>query len=130
MKIYKKLENFVGLLPNFSYFFSSNIISYFFSFFFIIIFARSYSSVDFGKFTIAQTIFFLIYSVSFSNIHYYLNKILSIKFQDRRKDIGSCFIITFYTSVMLYIFLAFSLTILNIDQELRYLILLLNLYVP
>jgi len=127
MKIYKKLENFAGIVPNFSYFFSSNIISYFFSFFFIIIFARNYSPVDFGKFTIAQTIFFLFYSISFSNIHYYLNKILSTKFQDRRKDIGSSFIITFYSSVVLYVFLAFLLTLLNIDDGLRNLILVLNL---
>ena len=127
MKIYKKLENFAGILPNFSYFFSSNIISYFFSFFFIIIFARNYSSVDFGKFTVAQTIFFLFYSISFSNIHYYLNKILSTRFQDRRKDIGSSFIITFYSSVALYIFLGFLLTLLNIDNDLRNLILVLNL---
>ena len=127
MKIYKKLENFAGIVPNFSYFFSSNIISYFFSFFFIIIFARNYSSVDFGKFTVAQTIFFLFYSISFSNIHYYLNKILSTRFQDRRKDIGSSFIITFYSSVALYIFLGFLLTLLNIDNDLRNLILVLNL---
>ncbi len=127
MKIYKKLENFAGIVPNFSYFFSSNIISYFFSFFFIIIFARNYSSVDFGKFTIAQTIFFLFYSVSFSNIHYYLNKALSTKFQDRRKDIGSSFIITFYSSIVLYIFLAFLLTLFDIENNFRNLILILNL---
>ena len=127
MKIYKNLENFVGIIPNFSYFFSTNIISYFFSFFFIILFARNYSPQAFGEFTIAQTIFFLFYSVSFSNIHYYLNKILSIKFQDRRKDIGSCFVITFYSSVLLYFFLAFVLTFIDIDQNFKNLILVLNL---
>ena len=127
MKIYKNLENFVGVIPNFSYFFSSNVISYFFSFFFIILFARNYSPQAFGEFTIAQTIFFLFYAVSFSNIHYYLNKILSTKFQDRRKDIASCFIITFYSSVSLYVFLAFVLTFLNISQELKNLVLILNL---
>ena len=127
MKIYKNLENFVGVIPNFSYFFSSNVISYFFSFFFIILFARNYSPQSFGEFTIAQTIFFLFYAISFSNIHYYLNKILSLKFQDRRKDLGSCFIITFYSSVTLYIFLAFFLTFVKIDQELKNLILVLNL---
>jgi len=127
MKIYKNLENFVGIIPNFSYFFSTNTISYFFSFFFIILFARNYSPQAFGEFTIAQTIFFLFYSVSFSNIHYYLNKILSIKFQDRRKDIGSCFVITFYSSVLLYFFLAFVLTFIDIDQSFKNLILVLNL---
>lgn len=127
MKIYKNLENFVGLIPNFSYFFSSNIISYFFSFIFIILFARNYSPFSFGQFTIAQTVFVLLYSVSFSNIHYYLNKILSTKFENRRKDIGSCFIITFYTSIGLYIFLAVILLFLNLDEQLRNVILILNL---
>ena len=127
MKIYRNLENFVGLIPNFSYFFSSNIISYFFSFFFIIMFARNYSSFSFGQFTIAQTVFFLFYSISFSNIHYYLNKILSTKFENRRKDIGSCFIITFYTSVGLYLSLALILLFLDIDEQLRNMILILNL---
>jgi O-antigen/teichoic acid export membrane protein len=127
MKIYKKLENFVGIIPNFSYFFSTNIISYFFSFFFIILFARNYSAQAFGEFTIAQTVFFLFFSISFSNIHYYLNKILSIKFQERRKDIGSCFIITFYSSVFLYFFLAFVLTFIKIDQNFKNVILILNL---
>ena len=54
MKIYKNLENFVGVIPNFSYFFSSNVISYFFSFFFIILFARHYSPQAFGEFTIGS----------------------------------------------------------------------------
>ncbi len=126
-KIYKNLENFSGFLPNFSYFLSSNVISYFFSFFIIVIFARNYSSQAFGEFTIAQTVFFLIYSVSFSNIHYYLNKSLSLKFQNRRKDIASCFLITFYSSIALYLLIAFILTFLNIKQELKYLILILNL---
>ncbi len=127
MKIYRNLENFVGLIPNFSYFFSSNIISYVFSFFFIILFARNYSPFSFGQFTIAQTVFFLFYSISFSNIHYYLNKILSTKFENRRKDIGSCFIITFYTSVGLYLFLAFILLFLDLNEQLRNIILILNL---
>ena len=127
MKIYRNLENFVGLIPNFSYFFSSNIISYFFSFFFIILFARNYSPFSFGQFTVAQTVFFLFYAISFSNIHYYLNKILSTKFENRRKDIGSCFIITFYTSVGLYLLLALILPFLNLNDQLRNMILVLNL---
>jgi O-antigen/teichoic acid export membrane protein len=127
VKIYKNLDNFVGIIPNFYYFFSTNIISYFFSFFFIILFARNYSAQAFGEFTIAQTVFFLFFSISFSNIHYYLNKILSTKFQDRRKDIGSCFIITFYSSVFLYIFLAIILTFIKIDQNFKNVILILNL---
>ena len=71
--------------------------------------------------------FFLLYSLSFSNIHYYLNKSLSENFQNRRKEIGSCFLITFYTSFLLYILLAFFLNFLNLDKELKYLILIINL---
>ena len=126
-KIYNKLENFVSFVPNFSYFFSSNAISYFFSFFVIVLFARNYSPELFGKFTIAQTIFFIVYSISFSNIHYYLNKSLSINFDKRRREIGSCFLITFYSSAFLYIILCIILVFLKIDQDLKNLILILNL---
>ena len=108
-KIYNKLDNFVGFVPNLSFFFTSNFLSQLSSFIIILLFARNYSSIDFGKFTIAQTIFFLLYSLSFSNIHYYLNKSLSLNFQNRRKEIASCFLITFYSSIFLYIFLAFFL---------------------
>ena len=126
-KIYHKLENFTRVIPNLTYFMSSNLISYILSFVFIILFARNYSALEFGEFTVAQTVFFLLYSVSFSNIHYYLNKRLSIKFEDRRKDIGSCFIITFYASLALYILLAAIITLLDIRHELKILILVLNL---
>ena len=126
-KLRYKLENFASFIPNFSYFFSSNVISYFFSFFIIVIFARSYTPEIFGKFTIAQTIFFIIFSISFSNIHYYLNKSLSTNFENRRKDIGSCFLITFYTSVILYILLSIILTFVAIDKDLKILILIMNL---
>lgn len=126
-KIYSKLDNFTGFIPNLSFFFSSNFLTQLTSFVVILLFARNYSSIEFGKFTVAQTIFFLLYSLSFSNIHYYLNKSLSENFQNRRKEIGSCFLITFYTSFLLYILLAFFLNFLNLDKELKYLILIINL---
>ena len=126
-KIYSKLDNFTGFVPNLSFFFSSNFLTQLTSFVVILLFARNYSSIEFGKFTVAQTIFFLLYSLSFSNIHYYLNKSLSENFQNRRKEIGSCFLITFYTSFLLYILLAFFLNFLNLDKELKYLILIINL---
>lgn len=126
-KIYNKLDNFTGFIPNLSFFFSSNFLSQLSSFIVILLFARNYSSVEFGKFTIAQTIFFLLYSLSFSNIHYYLNKSLSLNFQNRRREIASCFLITFYSSIFLYILLAFFLNFLDLDKDLKYLILIINL---
>ena len=57
-KIYSNLENFKSFLPNLSYFFSSNIITQICSFIVILLFARNYSALEFGKFTVAQTIFF------------------------------------------------------------------------
>ena len=84
-KIYSNLENFNSFIPNLSFFFSSNFLTQLSSFIIILLFARNYPSDEFGKFTIAQTVFFLIYSLSFSNIHYYLNKSLSQNFQNRRK---------------------------------------------
>ena len=65
--------------------------------------------------------------MSFSNIHYYLNKSLSLNFDKRRREIGSCFLITFYASVILYVTLAIFLTFIEIDQDLKNLILILNL---
>lgn len=126
-KIYNKLDNFTDFIPNLSFFFSSNFLTQLTSFVVILLFARNYPSIEFGKFTVAQTIFFLLYSISFSNIHYYLNKSLSENFQNRRKEIGSCFLITFYTSFFLYILLAFFLNFLILDKELKYLILIINL---
>jgi O-antigen/teichoic acid export membrane protein len=126
-KIYRKLENFSGFFPNFSFFMSSHFISYFFSFFIIILFARQYSIDIFGKFTIAQTVFSIIYSVSFSNIHYYLNKSLSSNFQNRRKDLASCFIITFYSSVFLYLILSVLIALMGLESDIKNAILLLNL---
>ena len=126
-KIYFNLDNFTSFLPNLSFFISSNFFTHVASFFIILLFARNYTPVEFGNFTVAQTIFFLFYSLSFSNIHYYLNKSLSISFQNRRKEIASCFLITFYSSVFLYTTLAIIINFLNIDKELKYLILIINL---
>ncbi len=126
-KIYSNLENFNSFIPNLSFFFSSNFLTQVSSFIIILLFARNYSSIEFGKFTIAQTVFFLIYSLSFSNIHYYLNKSLSQNFQNRRREIASCFLITFYTSITLYICLALSLNFFSLDKDLKYLILIINL---
>ena len=126
-KIYSNLENFNSFIPNLSFFFSSNFLTQLSSFIIILLFARNYSSIEFGKFTVAQTVFFLIYSLSFSNIHYYLNKSLSQNFQNRRREIASCFLITFYTSIALYICLALSLNFFSLDEDLKYLILIINL---
>ncbi len=126
-KIYSNLENFHLFIPNLSFFFSSSFLTQICSFIVILLFARNYTALEFGKFTIAQTIFFLLYSLSFSNIHYYLNKAISQNFQNRRKEIGSCFLITFYASVALYTFLALSLNFFLIDKDLKYLILIIGL---
>ena len=76
-KVHSNLENFNNFIPNLSYFFSSNLITQACAFIVILLFARNYSAIEFGKFTVAQTVFFLLYSLSFSNIHYYLNKAIS-----------------------------------------------------
>ena len=126
-KIYSNLENFNSFIPNLSYFFSSNLLTQLCSFIVILFFARNYTALEFGKFTVAQTVFFLLYSLSFSNIHYYLNKALSQNFQNRRREIGSCFLITFYASVFLYTLLALNLNLFEISKDLKYLILIIGL---
>ena len=94
-----------------------------FFFFVIVLCSMSQIILNFNY----QTIFFIVYSISFSNIHYYLNKSLSINFDKRRREIGSCFLITFYSSAFLYIILCIILVFLKIDQDLKNLILILNL---
>jgi len=126
-KIYSNLDNFNSFLPNLSFFFSSNFLTHISSFIIILLFARSYTAIEFGNFTISQTVFFLVYSLSFSNIHYYLNRSLSRNFENRRKEIASCFLITFYASFFLYILLAIILNFLDIEKDLKYLILIINL---
>ena len=126
-KVHSNLENFNNFIPNLSYFFSSNLITQACAFIVILLFARNYSAIEFGKFTVAQTVFFLLYSLSFSNIHYYLNKAISQNFQNRRREIGSCFLITFYASVFLYTLLALNLNLFSIDRDLKYLILIISL---
>ena len=126
-KLYFNLEKFENIKKNFSFFFFSNLISFLLSFIVIILFAQNYSPTSFGEFTIAQTIFFLIYAISFSNIHYYLNKTLSTNFANRRKDIASCFSITFYTSLLLYFILSIILIFIDVSRDLKIVILILNL---
>ena len=57
-KIYSNLENFHLFIPNLSFFFSSSFLTQICSFIVILLFARNYTALEFGKFTIAQTIFF------------------------------------------------------------------------
>ena len=126
-KFKKDLLSFKNFFSNFTYFFLSNFLFHFFSFLIIIFAARKLTITDFGYFTIAQTIFFIIFSFSFSNIYFYLNKSLVRNYILRRKEIGSCFAITFYFSIFLYSILAIVLLFLEIDIDLKKIILILNL---
>ena len=126
-KLKDDLLQFKNFIPNFIYFFSSNFLFHIFSFFTIIYAARRLSITDFGYLTVAQTTFFIIFSFSFSNIYYYLNKSLVTNYTMRRKEIGSCFAITFYFSIFLYSILAVILLFLDINNDLKKTILILNL---
>ena len=127
MQLKNDLLYFKNFIPNFIYYFSSNFLFHIFSFFTIIYAARRLPITDFGYLTVAQTTFFIIFSFSFSNIYYYLNKSLVTSYTMRRKEIGSCFAITFYFSIFLYSMLAVVLLFLDINNDLKKTILILNL---
>lgn len=127
IKFKKDLLQFKNFIPNFLYFLSSNFIFHIFSFIIIIYAARKLTITDFGYLTIAQTVFFIFFSFSFSNIYYYLNKSLVTNYILRRKELGSCFAITFYFSIFLYSLLAIVLLFLDINSDLKKTILILNL---
>ena len=127
IKFKNDLLHFKNFIPNFIYYFSSNFLFHIFSFFTIIYASRKLTITDFGYLTVAQTIFFLIFSFSFSNIYYYLNKSLVTNYILRRKELGSCFAITFYFSIFLYSLLAIVLLFLDISNDLKKTILILNL---
>ena len=119
IKFKNDLLHFKNFIPNFIYYFSSNFLFNIFSFFTIIYASRKLTITDFGYLTVAQTIFFLIFSFSFSNIYYYLNKSLVTNYILRRKELGSCFAITFYFSIFLYSLLAIVLLFLDISNDLK-----------
>ena len=125
--IYKNLDYFVNFLPNLMYFFFSSFLVNIFSFLIIIVSARLLDASTFGAFTVAQTIFFICYSISFSNIYLYLYKSLSNNFANNKRDLSSCFFITLYSSLIIYFFVAIILELIEINQQTKILILLLNL---
>lgn len=125
--IYKNLDYFINFLPNLMYFYFSNFLVNIFSFLVIIVSARLLDTSTFGAFTVAQTIFFICYSVSFSNIYLYLYKSLSNNFANNKRDLSSCFFITLYSSLIIYFSVAIILELIEINHQTKILILILNL---
>ena len=64
-------------------------------------------------------------TIGFACISFFAS--LSSNFQNRRKDLASCFIITFYSSVFLYLILSVLIAFMELESDLKNAILLLNL---
>lgn len=128
-KINNSEYNLKKILKNFSFLFSWSCLSHFANLVVIILAARYFEPEQFGEFSIAQSIFLLIYSLSFHNAHIYLHKKLATEFEKRKKDIPTVFFIRFYTSLLLFLILGFLLIFVNISAEFKVVILLMNLII-
>lgn len=120
-----KSDNFQNLVL----FTLPNLLSHGLSFVIILIAAKSFSNIDFGYFTFAQTLYFILFSLSFSNIYIYLQKELAINFKNRRLDISTCFLIQFFFSFFIIILSSFIIILIDINPTVRNLSLILNLLI-
>lgn len=114
-------------VKNFLFYFGPHLLSQIISFFTILIAANVFSNKDFGIFTFAQTVFFILFSLSFSNIFIFLQKNIQEKFYNRRKDISTCFIINFCVSLLIYIFLLLFVSISDYEFNVKILLCLISL---
>lgn len=114
-------------IKNFLFYFGPNLLSQIISFVVILIAANVFSNNDFGIFTFAQTVFFILFSLSFSNIFLFLQKNIQEKFYNRRRDISTCFIIHFSISLLIYISLLLFISISDYDLKVKILLCLISL---
>ena len=95
----------------------------------LIICARNFTNLEFGYFSIAQTIFLILYSLSFHNAHIYLHKIMSLNFEKGVSKMSSVFLIRFYTSIFLYLILCIIIIFTDLNNDLKKLILIFNVII-
>lgn len=106
-----------------------NLLSHGLSFIIILFAAKNFSNIDFGYFTFAQTLYFILFSLSFSNIYIYLQKALATNFKSRRLDISTCFLIQFFFSFFIIIVSSFTIILVDINPVVRNISLILNLLI-
>ena len=109
--------------------FTTSIFSNFVNLIVLIISARNFSDLEFGYLAISQTIFLIFYSLSFHNAHMYLHKILSLNIEKGISQMSSIFIIRFYAASFLYLILCIVMILLNINNDLKILILCFNIII-
>lgn len=83
----------------------SSFINFFTSLLGIIILTNNYTTQEFGKFALAQVIFLICYSISFSNYHFYLNKKIIEDHKNEQNYLLDSFVITFFFSCIVYLLL-------------------------
>ena len=96
------------MYKNILYFHFPNILNQVISFFIIIIAANKFNNYEFGVFTFAQNVFFILFSLSFSNIYMFLQYKMVKNFEKRKKDISTCFVIHFTASLINFIIIQIS----------------------
>jgi|694.fasta_scaffold137660_3 O-antigen/teichoic acid export membrane protein len=92
----------------------------------VLIITNNFSLKIFGIFSFAQTIYLVLYSMSFSNYHYFLNYKLSRNFLSKNLVISTCLLISVITSILLYSILIILLLTFNFTLYEIYIILSIN----
>lgn len=115
------------MYKNILYFHFPNILNQVISFFIIIIAANKFNNYEFGVFTFAQNIFFILFSLSFSNIYMFLQYKMVKNFEKRKKDISTCFVIHFTASLINFIIILAIISVFDIDYKIKTIIIIISL---
>jgi O-antigen/teichoic acid export membrane protein len=110
---------------NLNLYYLTNLVNIFFSFATIALLSNFLTPKDFGFFSFVQNIFFILYSISFSNYYYELINQLSKK-QKNKFELISIFFYT-YLSVAIFIFILLIIFLVIIDFDKKVPIIALNL---
>jgi O-antigen/teichoic acid export membrane protein len=112
-------------MGNFKYIIFSNIISILVNLFILVLITKNYQLDVLRYFFLAQSLFLIIYSVSFSNIYYNLFTSFG------RKEYKTIFTESFYgyllTSIFLFIIINLFLIFFNINTQFKLIIIIINL---
>jgi O-antigen/teichoic acid export membrane protein len=112
---------------NFPYFFFSNILSQFFSFYVLINLTNNYAPEELKNLFISQNIFLILYSISFSNVYYSIINNYKKKSHIYKKNFIENFFLHLNCSLVIFFCLIFFLIFLNINTEFKIILIIINI---
>ena len=116
----------IKLKTNLNLYYLTNLINIFFSFTVIAILSNSLNPKDFGFFSFAQNIFFILFAISFSNYYYELINQLSKKPKNKFSIISNFFFTYLFVSIFFLILLAIFIIFIDYDNDKKISIIALN----